>query len=402
VDGRNIAKVIQKNTMQIKRYKIQRIALYIYFFSLNFEIFNFMGLGSTARLTGFIYMAAILPQIKHFIKTSYILPYLQSIFLFFALLTLMSLININTYSYNFFDTSILLNILFFWFLINHERKDPGVLLKGMLSFALGSIFLAALYNMGIGIEYSGGRVTIFDDNANAIALRLSISIIVLIYLVVSNNFPLKRWRYLLLLPIPLMTNFMMQTGSRKALIALALAFIIGTLLYKTKHIFYKVLIIGISGFVAFYFIQALMESEVLYQRLTVAAEGNIGGREYIWGNLIKIIKENPIFGIGKTGYREAYIQIAGTAKSPHNVILEVAAYTGIIGLMLYLWFLYKSSWQAFLSYKKNKYLLPLLLLIPVYAMIMGGQALNGKIPWAVLALAASTIFYTKNITVKPL
>lgn len=377
--------------------KIQRLALYLYFFSLNFQVFNLMGLGSAARLTGFMYLAAILPDYKSFFKTSYLRSFLIPLLIFWVYLTIISLININIASSSFFDSTLLLNILLFWVLVNHERKDPGILVKGMLSFALGAVFLTILYNEGIGIEYAGGRVSIFGDNANGIAVRLSVAAIVLIYLALNNTLSLKIWRFLLLLPLPPMILFMFETGSRKAFIGFAGAFIIGTLLYKTKRKRYKVLLLVLGSIAAVYLIQMLQQSEVLISRLLkTAEEGSLAGREDIWATIIPLIKENFLFGVGKTGYHKFAIQEFGSVTSPHNVILEVLAYIGIIGLFTYVYFIVKATWQAFFGYRIKGLLLPLLLLIPSWGLIFGGQALGGKLVWAIFALAVSTIFYTKN------
>src|SRR5690554_677065 len=115
--------------MKISLTKVQRIVLYVYFFSLNFQIFNFFGLGTPARLVGFLYLAVILPQAKLFFKVSYISGYLVNLFLLIFLIAVVSAFSASSYSYNVLHSAFLLNVIFFWFLINHERKDPGVLLK---------------------------------------------------------------------------------------------------------------------------------------------------------------------------------------------------------------------------------------------------------------------------------
>lgn len=377
--------------------KIQRFALYLYFFSLNFEIFNILGFGSASRLTGIFYLVTIIPNIKLYIRTDRIKPYIRSVFFFWIFLTFISILYINPSSYNFLDVTILLNILLFWIMINHERLNQGVLLKGMFSFSLGAILLTLLYNAGIGIEYSGGRVSIFGDNENAIAVRLSIACLILIYLVVSDNLSLKLWRFLLLLPIPIMLTFMFETGSRKAFLSFALAFIVGVFFYKSGRKWYKIFIVVTAFIASTFFIQLLLESDVLYNRLLITGEeGNLGGREEIWSKIVPFIQDNIIWGKGKTGYEKFAIQTFGVIRSPHNVLLEVLAYTGIIGFSAYSFFTIRSTWQSFLGYKSSGFLLPFLLLIPTWGLIIGGQALGGKMVWATFAFAVSTIFHNQD------
>lgn len=387
--------------MKISLTKVQRIVLYVYFFSLNFQVFNFFGLGTPARLVGFLYLAVILPQVKRFFKVSYISGYLVKLFLLIFLIAVVSVFSASSYSYNVLHSAFLLNVIFFWFLINHERKDPGVLLKGFFSFALGSVFLAVLYKAGFGVEYVGGRVTIFGDNANAIALRMVISIMILAYFSVDKSFIVSDWRIFLLLPIPMLADFMLQTGSRKAVLALALSFVLYFLLFRARKLIYKFAGFGALLVVGLYFFEAVVSSEVLYKRLMSAAETGETGRSEIWANVMAIFNSSPVFGVGMTGYHEKYKMMTGVVMSPHNVLLEVLVYTGVVGIFLYLWFLLSASIQAYLSFRNRNFLLPLLLLIPVFSMILGGQALGGKVPWAIFALVVSTVFYTKRVICKP-
>jgi len=308
-------------------------------------------------------------------------------------LTSVSLLYLNAYSYDFFDFTILLNILLFWVLVNHERLDHGVLLKGMFSFSLGAVLLAFLYNSGIGIEYNGGRVSVFGDNENAIAVRLSVACLILIYLVLSDDLLIKNWRYLLLLPIPIMLTFMFETGSRKAFISFVLAFFIGILFYKVKVGWHKIFILIAAIVASVYFFKFFLVTDVLYNRMqSLREEVDLGGREELWTRIVPFIQDNIIWGRGKTGYHKFSIQTFGVIKSPHNVLLEVLAYTGIIGFLMFFYFIVKSTWQSYLSYKRTGFLLPFLLLIPCWGLIFGGQALDWKLFWATFAFAVSTIF----------
>ena len=376
---------------------LQRITLYIYFFSLNFEVFNLFGLSSTAFITGVVYFISVFPEITSFSNISQIKKFLQPIIIFWILLTIISIININSYSGSFFDSSLLLNIILFLIIINHERKDSGVILKAIFSFALGTAVLTLLYNLGIGIEIDGGRISIFGDNENIIGIRLSISIIVFFYIILEDPFSFGFWRFLLFIPIPDMLMFMFATGSRLAFISFALEFVVGVIFYQTKKRWYKIILLILAIGASAYFFQLMKQSEILINRLLLTREtGDLAGRDIIWLELMPLIKANFIWGVGETGYKAFTYRIFGGDKSPHNVILEVLSYTGIIGLVLYLNFIAKATLQSWKTFKINNYLLPLLLMIPVFGVIVGGQALNVKIVWAILAFAVSTVFYTNG------
>jgi O-antigen ligase len=148
------------------------------------------------------------------------------------------------------------------------------------------------------------------------------------------------------------------------------------------------------GLIIGYFIwQYLASSEILYSRLILTEQKlDLGGRDRVWDNVIPFVKENIIFGKGESGYTEYMTNITGAFYSPHNVILEVLAYTGILGLFLYLLFLYKVFVISQRKYKEDGSIIQLLLLIPILGLLLSGQLLNVKIGYIVFAFCLSGIF----------
>jgi O-antigen ligase len=373
---------------------LQKIALFVFFFSINFEVwdpFNTNGFFSVSKLTGYIYLITMVPFLIHNITNDYTKKILNPILIFFGLHTLVSIININSFSYSFFDFSIFQNIVLFWILLNHEQYDRLILEKGMFSFALGSITVALLFNAGIGIEYEGGRVSIFGDNQNIIGLRMSISIIVILTVILQNKLHLNKLRYLLLIPIPLMLKLMAESGSRVAVISFVLAFITGGFLLKTKKVWMKAIVLCMGTIVFIAVWQYFMQNEVLSSRLLLSIqEGDLSERNIIWKRLIPLMKSSPIFGVGKTGYDLFSILTFGDIYSPHNVLIEVFCLTGITGLFFYLLFLFKIYKKGVSQYRNEGALLPLILLIPVLGLLFSAQILNVKIGWIIFAYIASS------------
>jgi len=367
----------------------QGIALCIFFFSINFEIYDPFDTDndfSLAKLTAMIYFITVIPQLKQFIRIDNLKSILLPLWFFFGLLTIMGLINANEFYPEFFETPIFLNILLFWFIINHVRKDYFILEKAMLSFALGSVTLAILFIADIGVVYIDGRLSMFGSNANNIGLRISISSIILFVTVIQNRLNLGSYRYVILLLLPFMLRVIAETGSRLSTISFILAFVIGITLYKSKYLWSKILLItGGILFISFLTLW-MLNSEILKERLLNTVNSKeVGGRDEIWIEIFPLLKENPVFGVGITGYRQFATYIYGETFSPHNVILEVLCYTGIIGLSFYLIFLYQIFKRSYLSYKNNGILLPLLLILPVIGLILGGQILDVKFGWIIFA-----------------
>lgn len=77
---------------------------------------------------------------------------------------------------------------------------------------------------------------------------------------------------------------------------------------------------------------------------------SIGTRMDYYNNTIKIIRKNPLLGVGTGGFETAYAkEIEGTAmarsNNPHNQFLLFWAQTGIVGLLAFIFLLW-TAWRA--------------------------------------------------------
>lgn len=382
--------------------KVQRWSLYIYFFSVNFDIWdplNTNGAFSISKLTGLIYFFSILPEINYFLSVKDLKVVLKPIWLFFALLTIVSLLHINFFSSSFFDFSIFQNIVLLWILINHKRKEKNVLEEGMFSFALGSIVLSFCYFLGIGVEYDiAGRVSLFGGNSNSIGMQMCISIAIVILAVIQNQFELYRYRLILLACIPFMLKLLAESGSRVAFTSFVLMFSFGVILLKTKKTWYKIVAFVIGSIVFALMIQYILNSSILVNRLLQTVnEGDLAGRDEIWQELQPLILGNPLFGVGKTGYAEYSQKVFSGLKSPHNVIIEILCYVGAFGFIAYFLFFIRVIKLIFKSYKKTKILLPPILIFPIFGFILSGQILTSKIGWIIFSYSiASGLFLVQK------
>ena len=114
----------------------------------------------------------------------------------------------------------------------------------------------------------------------------------------------------------------------------------------------------------------------------------MAGREVIYAELWEVINNNLFFGIGQTGYFAKFGD-----GSPHNVLLEILCYSGIIGLSMYLLFLYNILKIAIKSKSIEGNILPLILLIPLLGLILSGQILTLKLGWCIFSYIASRIYF---------
>jgi O-antigen ligase len=376
----------------------QRLSLYLFLFSINFETWdplNTDGSFSISKLTGLLYFASLLPDARALLNTQGLRHVLRPAWLFFVVLTLVSLLNTNDVSSRFFDASIFQCIVLFWILVNHEREDPLVLEKGMISYALGSAVTALLFEAGIGAVYVEGRVSILGENQNTIGIKMVISMAVFLLAIIQNRLKLGPRRWLFLVPVPIMMHLMAETGSRVAFISYALVFAGGIVLLRTKNISRKVGIMALGSIAALFTGFVLVQSGVLGTRLENSLEGgDLAHRDMIWESLEPLIEQHPVFGVGETGYAHYTALTYGGVKSPHNVFLEVLCYSGAVGLFCYGLYLFQVAKYAVRSYRRSGYLLPLLLLVPIMGELVSGQMLWIKTGWVVFAYMLSSSLFT--------
>lgn len=375
--------------------KLQNLALLLFFFSLNFEVYDPLNTGgffSVAKLSGFIYLATIIPQLSTFLRVDGYQRFLKPIWIFFFLLLAMSALNVNALFPQVFDRTVFQNIIIFWIIINHEREEPGILEKSFLGFALGSVVLSVLFYSGIGISYIDTRLSIFGDNQNVVGMRMCLSMVILIVNVVQNRLEMRMYRFLLLLPLPVMFHLMTATQSRVSLVSFVVALFVGVVLLKTRRVLGKMLVLSLGGavFLILWFI--LESTDVIQIRIFQSiVEGDLSGREDIWEVILPLIKENLLFGVGRTGYNYFTQSTWGVVKSPHNVILEVIAFTGLVGLVFFLFFYIRVIVVSFRVYLNSGMLMPLLLMIPIFGLLLSGQLIDVKIFWGITAYVVSCL-----------
>jgi len=264
---------------------------------------------------------------------------------------------------------------------------------------MGSLILASCFYLGIGIETNiEGRVTLFGDNENIIGIRMVVSALFIAHILIQVKKKLPKLIYLILTLsfIPLIT-LTLNTGSRLSFISLFFGISLIFIMYKKRELLSKGLILGIGILASTSIFDLAMRSNVLGTRLSrTIQEGNLAGREEIWYSILPLLKENWIFGVGRTGYIEYITELFGRIKSPHNVIIEVLAYSGVIGLLLFLGVLKKSFTSAYKYYKSYNEVAPFVFFVPILGIILSAQLLTFNLAWVILAYAATRSLYLKR------
>ena len=382
--------------MVINHKKIASLALYLFMFSINFEMLNLLGDTadfSVGRLTGYLYMVAFIFA-KYSVNFEGIKHLLFSLIVFVVIITLSSALHLNSISLKIVDISLLQNIVLFFMLLIHERNDPGVIEKSIYPLVLGTAASSVFYLLAVGIEYEGGRLSLFGDNQNTIGMRMAISIVCIIYLLFMSEKRISMNRVIMILPITSMLPLMLETGSRVAFISFILMIIVLLVLYFiAKPIKRFIPLLFISAFGAYFAIPFFLSHDLIIDRLLASTEGDLSLRDDIWRSYIPYIWENPIIGYGYSGFEEIAIRVFGMLRSPHNVIIEIMLYGGIIGLLAFIYFLFQALYSGLRNYLLNKKSLGLVLMIAYFGQFISGQVLVTKVMWFILAFNCTLLLY---------
>lgn len=362
----------------------------IFFASLNFEVFSpLVPDFSIAKMTALMYMGVSLltPLGDLFNYKRIQFGLISAIFMMVTMVT-SSVIHQNE---RFFDTTMLLNFIMMWLLINHARRDGRVFNEGLVWFAISSGIVGVFFMMGIGVGYEHGvRLTMFGDNENETGIKMASSILYLLNYCLNHSGEKKGVKIWLLLLIYPMLNLMFAVASRTALIILVLGLFVFILLYPIKKRSFKFGVLLIGVFVMWKGWQYLQMQEVILMRMTsTVEEGNMSQREVIWATYIRLIEKHPIIGLGFTGWHSFSMERFYLVRSPHNVIIEVLLISGIIGLFFFLLLLFSIYKNAYLYYRKENNMAPLLLSITILALVLSGQALGVKLFWTIAAYCIS-------------
>ncbi|MGV8961455.1 MAG: O-antigen ligase family protein [Stenotrophomonas sp.] len=145
---------------------------------------------------------------------------------------------------------------------------------------------------------------------------------------------------------------MLLAGSRAAWITYALVLLFsGWRLLGSRRLL-LVMALGVAGAIALALGSAQVRERLA--RTTLAFSGDaagvdaaLSGRSQIWSAALCMVREHPINGVGARGFRDAYpgcdpnpARTAAWGEGPalhaHQIVLEILAETGVLGLLLWL------------------------------------------------------------------
>jgi len=277
-------------------------------------------------------------------------------------------------------------------ILNYFVKHADVRDNAMLAFAIGAVFVVFLSFINVGAEInSDGRLSWHSSDIIELSIKMAASISVILTIIFRHKHPLKISIFWLALSVQLLLWFIMQSGSRTSLLILLinLIFFLIFLRKNKKNIFFLILIAFIP-LILFY-----LQTEIMQERIndginmeTTSNNDALGGRLYLWSNMLPIAFKSFFWGHGLSGVDYELYTVFGSVRSTHNALLEALLKTGIIGFLLYSLFLYRLFISSFRTYKDNY--ISILLLVVAFGIVASIHPSISKIFWLISAYIASS------------
>lgn len=248
----------------------------------------------------------------------------------------------------------------------------------MIAFCLGCGYIGITslgeYQINSAIDMSY-RSEFTTGNPNENAFMINYAIIFLLIILKNLSHTKRVFHLLCVAGIVVFSYFILILGSRNGIIMLAT-----TLLFYSipkicrKRNFKSVLTILILIFGTLYLFFALPET-IQERYLGIQdqiAENEMAGRGYIWGKTFDMLSQPgfPIIqGTGWGTFITVFSQYSGQQIGAHNFYLNLLTTTGLIGLSLVVYYLYRLFLYLKLIKIKNKSVYYLLLVIPLISML---------------------------------
>ncbi|WP_195453850.1 O-antigen ligase family protein [Alistipes communis] len=237
---------------------------------------------------------------------------------------------------------------------------------GIASF--GEYQVNSVVDMSYRSEFTAG-----NPNENAFMINYAI---IFLLIISSNLSHTKRMLNILcIIGVVIFSYFILILGSRNGIIMLAttLSFYSIPKIWKKNNLksILSVLILVFGTLYLFFALPEAVQERYLGIQDQIA-KNEMAGRGYIWSKIFDMLSQPdfPIIrGTGWGTFITVFSQYSGQQIGAHNFYLNLLTTTGLIGLSLVLYYLYRLFLYLKLIRIKNKSVYYLLLIIPLISMI---------------------------------
>jgi putative inorganic carbon (HCO3(-)) transporter len=193
------------------------------------------------------------------------------------------------------------------------------------------------------------RITGFMSQWMTYSGLLMLALVMLAAYALCNG--LRNHEWVILAPIPICLALIISQTRNAWMGTLAG---IGVLILLRKPRAIAVLLVAV---LALYFLSPASIKQRFLSGLN-PADPNTRNRIELFETSIRMIRDNPWLGVGPKNVKYEALRYRGKNEYPdwmyqhmHNNILQVAAETGIPGLILWLWFMLRLAWDALRCYR---------------------------------------------------
>ncbi len=375
-----------------------RYTYYAFIFSIPFETVNLgfiPGQSTLSRLIGLLLLAVapLQPRLCLRWPPSAFWCFAVYLFIYIILGFLQDPIYRSAMIVRLFTLSQML--ILFWVSYNLMRYEQVV--KGtLLTLAAACILVAVLQVTGIsGQEFDQGRLSVFEEDANVVGALLSLGLLALAGLAYGRKVTNFKVRLLFWLCAGILAVAIIRTGSRGAMLALVVGFLVFLLHGRSLRAKLKIGLIAILA-ISFLGLTAYQIEAVRIRWERTLVEGHLAGREKILPQAWQMFEEKPLIGWGPVHhYAElgSRLRHPGPGRDTHNLYLWILTEVGIVGAIPFftgLWLCGHAAWQARYAVQG---ILPLAMAVCLFLNNMSMTIHNRKIFWIVLAYALASRSY---------
>lgn len=321
---------------------MRRLSLYLLFvfvFSVPWQ--NAIQIGGSRTLTSFIGIAAIAVALVTCLLEGRMAKPSSFLFAFGALVFW----QLATYFWSGDPTSTLIRVatmvqmlMMIWLIAElsateHER------LQLVQAFVIGCMVAcgAVIYAYFAGESVAGYRFTPSGFDPNELATVIAAGIPMALLVATSTGRGLLRWAHVLYVPLGLFAVIL--TASRTGFVATCIGLCsLPFALYAVKPlhrvIWSAAILVAFVG--AFYLMPTSLNENL--QRVTFSGDtesiSTLTTRTTIWSAGLEAFREHPAVGVGFGTYGAIAQTRMGVAKASHNLWIQTAAETGVVGLAL--------------------------------------------------------------------
>ena len=296
-------------------------------------------------------------------------------------------------------------LLILMYILNTLVTSDKIIRNIMFSFVMGCcIPICVMINLMIhGVSGDIERMTALEQDQNELSVMLCIAVSFVFILLKQQN--ARIINILLIVFICFCLAAILLTGSRTGFIILLTVSLLGLVSFGKKGAVWAIISIV---FILPFILPFIPESNIerLLQTREQLSEGDLTGRGFIWERGISAFNAQPsirrLIGVGYDQFPFLYKQNFALQTAPHNTYLASYIEQGIIGFLIFIYFLSFILRRTLILCRRNRTLVYLGMYIPIIIAMMTLGLQTRRWLWIILFLIYKLYINNKSLQTKAL